>query len=147
MVCTGKMIQIQATFLRLPQAHSWPRGKEWAVQVFVITTCLQFTVSARGPSTRHERAVFESPPEGIFVYDRTPLAAVCRYVGLRPLAAMRCALTTLGANRTKMATSKKINTETHFGSRVQAVCNQNWTICSVSGTRAEGMSRTTRHLL
>ncbi|CAN0385777.1 unnamed protein product, partial [Ectocarpus sp. 8 AP-2014] len=63
-------------------------------------------------------------------------------VVLKPPSGMRYCLQ-VGDTQSKRAAEPaqvhKPNTETHFGSRLQAVCNQNWTIRSVSGTRAEGV--------
>ena len=93
-----------------------------------------------------ERPVFGSPAEGMCIIARYRLQFV-DVVGQRPLSGMRCRLITPEQPEKKKATSKKGNTETHLGSRLQPVCNQNWTIRSVSGTRAEGISMTTRHWL
>ena len=49
--------------------------------------------------------------------------------------------------RRKKKKVQKVNTTHTFDSRLQAVCNQNWTIRPASGTQAEGVSRTTRHRL
>ena len=96
-----------------------------------------------------ERPVYGSPAEGMCIIARQWLQFV-DVVGQRPLSdGMCCTLITLDSEQAaeKKATSKKGNTEPHLDSRLQAVCNQNWTIRSVSGTRAEGMCMTKRQWL
>ena len=112
----------------------------------LVTTCFSSRFRLVLDQQDTERPVLGSPAEGMCTIARHWPQFV-DIVGRRPLSGMRCGLITLGATRNGKATPKIVNTETYFGSRVQAVCNRNWTRCCVSGTRAEGMSMTTRHSL
>ena len=133
--------------LTVPRRIFFFQGEKLGRFRFVlVTTCFSSRFRLVLDQQDTERPVLGSPAEGMCMIARHWPQFV-DIVGRRPLSGMRCGLITLGATRKKKATPKKVNTETHFGSRVQAVCNQNWTICCVSGTRAEGVSRTTRHWL
>ena len=83
----------------------FPRGKIRPIQVCVGHNMLQFTFSARARPTRHGAPCTWVACRG-HVYDRTPLAAVCRY--RRPKASLWHALWT---DHTRCNQKKKGNAQ------------------------------------